>query len=75
MAKKGESFNNLIDEYLKMVEDPGHPGNVGEQFVNLLINYFFNQEKNENRSVELLLAGIQAPPFLASAATDRKSVV
>jgi len=67
MAKKGESFNNLIDEYLKMVEDPGHAGSAGEQFVNMLMNYFFASEKNENRSIELLLGNIEKPAFLSSA--------
>jgi len=69
MAKKGESFNNLIDEYLKMVEDPGHAGSAGEQFLAMLMNYFFAGEKNENRSIELLLGTIEKPAFLSSAAT------
>ncbi len=67
MTKKSESFNNLIDEYLKMVEDPDHPGSVSEQFLRLLVDYFFLDEKNENRSVEQLLDSIEPPPFLASA--------
>jgi hypothetical protein len=69
MVKKSESFNNLIDEYLKMVEDPDHSASAGEQFITLLTNYFFSSEKNENRSVELLLGNIQPPPFLDSAKT------
>lgn len=66
MAKKDESFNNLIDEYLKMVEDPSHPASVSEQFIRLLGDYFFGKEKNENRSVELLVSNIEPPKFLAS---------
>lgn len=69
MAKKDESFNNLIDEYLKMVEEPGHSAGAGEQFINLLMNYFFVNEKNENRSIELLLTNIKPPSFLSSATT------
>ena len=69
MAKKGESFNNLIDEYLKMVEDPEHSASAGEQFVKMLMEYFFFNEKNENRSVELLLGNIEPPPFLSSSTT------
>ncbi len=69
MAKKGESFNNLIDEYLKIVEDPDHSASAGEQFVNMMMEYFFFNEKNENRSVELLLGNIEPPRFLSSSTT------
>jgi hypothetical protein len=69
MTKKDESFNNLIDRYLKMVEDPDHGATAGEQFVSMLANYFFFNEKNENRSIELLLGNIEPPPFLLSATT------
>ncbi|MBP7734996.1 MAG: hypothetical protein KA369_03395 [Spirochaetes bacterium] len=67
MAKKDESFNNLIDEYLKMVEDPNHPGGVGGQFNRLLTDYFFINEKNENRTLEQFLEKIEPPEFLGSA--------
>ncbi len=69
MAKKDESYNNLIDRYLKMVEDPDHAAQAGGQFLSMLADYFFFNEKNENRSVELLLANMEPPAFLSSATT------
>jgi hypothetical protein len=67
MVKKDDSFNNLIDEYLKMLEAPDNPGSAGEQFNRLIADYFFINEKNENRALEQLLEKIEPPGFLGSA--------
>jgi hypothetical protein len=66
MAKKNDSYNNLIDVCLKMFDDPEISGSVKKQFIRLLTDYFFQNEKNENRSVELLLNNVETPPFLDS---------
>ena len=55
MATKIESYNNLIDAYLKLQNDPEHGKGVKEQFVWIIGDYFFKKEKESNRSFELFL--------------------
>lgn len=64
MAKKSDSYNNLIDLCLKMAEDPEFSGNAKAQFSRILTDYFFEEEKNANRNMELFLENIEPPPFL-----------
>ena len=66
MAKKGGSFNNLIDCCLKLEEDPELAGDVGAQFVSLVTDYFFREEKDASRGFELFLQNYTPPPFVAS---------
>ncbi|OHD65030.1 MAG: hypothetical protein A2176_04585 [Spirochaetes bacterium RBG_13_51_14] len=69
MALKNGSYNNLIDVCLKMLEDPERSGNVKEQFVWIIGNYFFEHEKSASKNMELLLNNITPPPFLNGAET------
>ena len=69
MIKKGESYNNLIDVCLRMVEDPELSGNTKDQFLRLMTDYFFLNEKKENRNLELLLSNIEPPSFIGAAKT------
>jgi hypothetical protein len=64
MATKNGSFNNLIDAYLKMREDPECPVSVREQFVWIVGEYFFKQEKEANRNFELFINNMESPAFL-----------
>ena len=64
MATKIESYNNLIDAYLKLQNDPEHGKSVKEQFVWIIGDYFFKKEKESNRSFELFINNIDAPAFL-----------
>jgi hypothetical protein len=64
MAKINESYNNLIDVCLKLLEDPELAGKAGDQFNRILSDYFFAQEKNQNRTMELFLGNLESPPFL-----------
>jgi hypothetical protein len=69
MLKKGESYNNLIDVCLRIVEDPELRGNTRDQFLRLMTEYFFLNEKNENRSLELFLSNLEPPSFISGAKT------
>jgi hypothetical protein len=69
MLKKGESYNNLIDVCLKLVEDPELRGKAKDQFIRLLTDYFFLNEKKENRSLELFLSNLESPSFIGEAKT------
>lgn len=64
MAIKNVGFNNLIDAYLKMSEDPELGKGVREQFLWILGEYFFKQEKESNRNFELFINNIELPAFL-----------
>ena len=66
MTKTGASFNNLVDFSLKMLEDPELSGDAKEQFVRILVDYFFGAEKGENRSIELFLNNIEPPSFIGT---------
>jgi hypothetical protein len=66
MAKKNGSFNNLIDCCLRLEHDPELEGNVGAQFVRLVTDYFFGEEKNASRGFELYLENCTPPPFVES---------
>jgi hypothetical protein len=67
MATKNGSFNNLIDAYLKMREDPEFPASIREQFVWIVGEYFFKKEKESNRSFELYINNMESPAFLEGA--------
>ncbi len=67
MTKSVESFNNLVDFSLKMMEDPELAGDARGQFMRILCDYFFGAEKSENRSIELLLGGLEPPSFIGTA--------
>lgn len=67
MAKKTSSYNNLIDVCIRFEEDPELSGNVKEQFGRVITDYFFEDEKNSAKSIELLLNNIPPPSFLDSA--------
>ncbi len=69
MAIKSGGFNNLIDAYLKMREDPELARGVREQFLWILGEYFFKQEKESNRNFELFINNIELPAFLDGAAS------
>jgi hypothetical protein len=69
MIKKGESYNNLIDVCLRIVEDPELKGKTKDQFLRLMTDYFFLNEKNENRNLELLLSNIEPPSFIGASKT------
>ena len=42
MAKKGETFHNLIDKMAMLSEEPALNKKPGEMFRRLLSDYFFN---------------------------------
>lgn len=66
MAKKTRSYNNLIDCCLRFDEDPELAGDVGGQFVRLVTDYFFGEEKIASRGFELFLENTAPPPFVMS---------
>jgi len=64
MASKESSYNNLIDESMKLMDDPECAGRADIQFVRILSRYFFAQEAAENRGFELFLNNLEPPSFL-----------
>jgi hypothetical protein len=69
MAKKENSFNNLIDECMKLNEAPDVAGKAPEQFIRILSGYFFGSEAGLNRGLELFLNNLEPPDFLKGAAS------
>lgn len=66
MTKTVESFNNLVDFSLTMMEDLELSGNAKGQFMKILSDYFFGAAKAENRAIELFLNGFEPPAFLGA---------
>lgn len=67
MAKKGTSYNNLIDVCIRFEEDPELSGKVKDQFERIISDYFFQDEKNASKSIELFLSNLKSPSFVDSA--------
>jgi len=66
---KEKTFNNLIDYCISLEEDNSTGGKVSEMFRRLLMDYFFNREVEESKSLAGFLENWQAPSFMENAAT------
>jgi hypothetical protein len=63
MARKKESFNNLIDVCIALEEDPEVKGSSGAMFNRILADCFFRDEVRDSRSLENFIETLDPPPF------------
>jgi hypothetical protein len=69
MTDKNDGYNDLIDVCLACEEDPGLSGKPMDQFVWLICEYFFKNEKGANKNLELVIRNVSPPRFLSQAST------
>lgn len=64
MAKKSESFNNLIDFCVGIESNPELQGKTEMIFRTILSDYFFKTESAENKKMEAFFNEVELPSFL-----------
>lgn len=64
LDKKEESYNNLLDQIIALLEDPELEGSIEEMFRRLLSDYFFNNEIYESKSLEAFVKDLKVPAYL-----------
>lgn len=66
---KEKTYNNLIDYCISLEEDNSVAGKVAEMFRRLLVDYFFQPEVEESKSLAAYFENWEAPDFFESATT------
>lgn len=61
---KKESYNNLIDLYISLEENPELTGNSAELFRRILSDYFFENETKESKHFEVYFHDFDLPGFI-----------
>ena len=65
---KEKTYNNLIDYCISLEEDNSIGGDVTEMFRKLLMDYFFEPEVEESKSLAVFFENWEAPSFMKDAA-------
>jgi hypothetical protein len=66
-AVKKETYNNLIDLYISLEENPELAGDTSELFRRILCDYFFEKETSESKHFEVYFHDFKLPHFISSA--------
>ncbi len=64
MPPKSESFHNLLDKMVLLIEDPSLHSNTSEMFRKLLVDYFFKKETYDSKKFEFFLSEFESPAFI-----------
>ena len=65
MKEDFAGFNNLIDVCLQVEDDPAVTGKVKDQFIWIIREYFFQEEKSAGKNIELVINNLPPPQFLS----------